>query len=78
MQYLLFALTLFLQSNIVIDCGVQPSRHLDCHHQLVFAKTNLKSEYYALYERLIWGYKNDKNANIKQIKHETQVLIDRN
>ena len=42
------------QPNLVTESGVHPSLHPKCHHQIVFAKLNLKVEYPPLYERLIW------------------------
>ena len=52
------------QPNLVTESGVHPSLHPKCHHQIAFAKLNLKVEYPLLYERLIWDY---KNADIPSI-----------
>ena len=52
------------QPNLVTVSGVHPSLHPKCHHQIVFAKLNLKVDYPPLYERLIWDY---KNADIPSI-----------
>ena len=41
-----------------MDCGVHASLHPNCHHQIVYAKLKLKTEYPSLYERLVWSYKN--------------------
>ena len=30
------------QPNLVVESGVQPSLHQNCHHQIVFARFNLK------------------------------------
>ena len=46
------------QPNFVIDSGVHPLFHPNCHHQVVFSKLNLKIKYPPLYERLVWDYKN--------------------
>ena len=32
------------QPNFVIDGGVHPSLHPNCHHQIIFLKINLKIE----------------------------------
>ena len=53
------------QSNLVIDSGVHPSLHANCHHQITYSKLNLKIEYPPPYERLVWNY---RNANSKAIK----------
>ena len=46
------------QPKLVIESGVHPFLHPNCHHQIIFAKRNLKIEYSSLYECLIWDYKN--------------------
>ena len=48
------------QPNLVTECGAHTSLQPKCHHQIVFAKLNLRAEYSPLYERLIWDYKNKK------------------
>ena len=44
-----------------MDSGVHASLHPHCHHQVVYAKLNLKIEYPPLppplYELLVWHYK---------------------
>ena len=52
------------QSNFVTESGVHPPGQTNCHHQIKFAKPNLRVEYPPLYERLIWDY---KNADIQSI-----------
>ena len=37
------------QNNFVMDSGVHASLHPNCHHQIVYAKLNLKTEYSPLY-----------------------------
>ena len=44
------------QSNLVMESGVYSSLHPICHHQIVFAKINLKVYYPLPYEREIWHY----------------------
>ena len=46
------------QPNLVIEGGAHPSLLPNCHHQIVFAKLNLKIEYPTLHEPLICDYKN--------------------
>ena len=36
------------QPNLVIDSGIHPSLHQNCHHQIIFCKLNLKIEYHNL------------------------------
>ena len=43
--------------NVVINSGVHPSLHQNCHHQIIFAKINLKVYYPPPYKRLVWDYK---------------------
>ena len=44
------------QPNLVMESGVHSSLHPNCHHQIVFAKINLKIYYPPPYEREIWHY----------------------
>ena len=53
------------QPNLLIESGVHPSLHPNCHHQIVFAKFNLDIVYPPPYEREIWHY---QKANIDVIK----------
>ena len=57
--------TLTTQPNLVVESGVHPSLHANCHHQLVFAKFNLQIYYPPPYPREIW---HDKNANSELIR----------
>ena len=54
------------QPNFVIDSGVHPSLHPNCHHQTAFSKLNLKIKYPPLYERLVWHYKNANSQSINK------------
>ena len=64
-----------------MDSGVHASLHPNCHHQIVYAKLNLKTEYPPLYERLIWDYnKTDTqllNCTIETFNWE-KLLEDKN
>ena len=44
------------QPNLAVESGVHSSLHPNCHHQIVFAKINLKICYPPPYERKIWHY----------------------
>ena len=48
-----------------MESGVHSLLHENYHHQLVYAKFNLKVWYPPPYEREIWHY---QDANIDQIK----------
>ena len=51
------------QPNIVVESGVHPSRHPNCHHQIIIAKFNLKIYYLPPYLREVWHYK-EANADL--------------
>ena len=53
------------QPNLVMESRLHSSLHENCHHQLVYAKFNLKVWYPPPFEREIWHY---QYANIEQIK----------
>ena len=56
------------QPSLVVDSGVHPSLHPNCHHQIIFCKFNLMIEYPPPYERLVWDYKHsDENAIAKAL-----------
>ena len=55
------------QPNIVVKSGVHPSLHPNRHHQIVFAKFNLKVYYPPPYLRKVWHYK-EANADLIQRK----------
>ena len=48
-----------------MESGVHSWLHENCHHQLVYAKFNLKVWYPPPYEREIWHY---QHTNIDKIK----------
>ena len=51
--------------NLVVESGVHPSLHPDCHHQIAFAKFNLQIYYPPPYPPEIWHY---KQANTELIR----------
>ena len=42
------------QPNLVMDAGIHRSLHASCHHQIVYAKFNLKIHYPPPNEREVW------------------------
>ena len=59
---------LFSQTNqvLVIDIGVHPSLHTNCHHQITFSRYNLTVEYPPPYERPVWDSNKANTESIKQ------------
>ena len=51
-----------IQPNMITDSGVHPSLHQNCHHQIIFAKVNMKIFYPPPYKRLVYP-----NANVEAI-----------
>ena len=49
---------------MVVNNGVFQSIHQSCHHQIVFAKVNLKIFYPPPYTRRIWDYSNANHGAI--------------
>ena len=45
------------QPNQITESGVHQSLHPNCHHQVIYAKFNLKVHYPPPYEREVWYYK---------------------
>ena len=44
------------QLKLVVDSGVHPSFHTNCHHQITYCNINLMIVYSPPYERLVWDY----------------------
>ena len=53
------------QTNLVIESGMHSSLYPNCHHQIIFAKFDLRIFYPPPYERNVWHY---KQANIELIR----------
>ena len=53
------------QPNMVLDSRIHSSLHPNSHHQIAFAKFNLKFYYPPPYERRVWHYKYANTAQIK-------------
>ena len=41
------------QPNMIMDSGIHPSLHSNCHHQIIYAKFDLKVVYLPPYERTV-------------------------
>ena len=44
------------QPNLIIESGVQPSLHEQCHHQIVYGKSSVSNIALPLYTHKIWFY----------------------
>ena len=53
-----------------MDSGVHPSLHPNCHHQIVYAKLNLKIHFPPPYEQEIWHYGQGNTELIRRAVHE--------
>ena len=53
------------QPNLIIEAGVYPSLHPNCHHQIIFAKINFEIFFPPIYDRQIWHY---NNADVNGIR----------
>ena len=69
------------QPNMIIDSGVHTSLHSNCHHQMIYAKLDLKIIDLPPYERTVWHFKNTNSDHIKRvisfITNETITCDDR-
>ena len=54
------------QPSIIIESGIHSSLHSSCHHQIVFAKFNLKICYPPPYSREVWHFKEAKTDLISR------------
>ena len=59
------------QPNLVTDCGIHPSLHPNCHHQIIYCKLNLKIVYTPPYQRLAWDF---KRASIDSIRESIKTV----
>ena len=58
------------EPNLVVDSGVHPSSHPNCHYQIVYAKFNLKIHFPLPYEREIWHYGQGNTEFIRRAVHK--------
>ena len=54
------------QPNMIMDSGVHPSLHSNCHHQIIYAKFDLKVFYPPPYERTVWHFSRANSDHIKK------------
>ena len=52
---------------MVIESGVHASLHSTCHHQIIYAKFDLKIFYPPPYERTVWHFKHGNSDHIKRV-----------
>ena len=50
------------QPNIVMDSGVYLSLNEKCHHQIIYLKLNLKTEYLTPHTPTIWDYNRSETS----------------
>ena len=63
------------QPSLVIDFGIHPSLHGNCHHQAVYSMSDLKIFYPPPYERTVWHY---QQADTELIKRSLESLHSKN
>ena len=54
----------------MMSSGIHLSLHQNCHHQIVFAKFNLKVHYPPPYERELWHFEKTSTDHIKRVVNE--------
>ena len=55
------------QLNFIVDCGVHPSLHSNCHHQNTYSELNVITEYPPPYHRLVWDFRNAKYMSLMKV-----------
>ena len=60
------------QPNLVLESGVQSSLHQNCHHQIVFARFNLKVVFLPLCGHEVWHF---QKANVDHIKKAEKLHL---
>ena len=53
------------QPNLIVNSGTHPSLHPNCHHQIIYAKFNLKIHYPPPYTRHVWHYEDSNDDLIR-------------
>ena len=51
---------------MLIDSGVHVSLHSNCHHQIIYAKSDLKMFYTPPCGRMVWHFKQANSDHIKR------------
>ena len=64
------------QINLVNESGLHSSLYPNCHHQIVFAKFDLRTFYPPPYERNVWHYKQAKTELIRRAIDNFNCNID--
>ena len=59
------------QPNLLVDSGVHPSLHSNCHHQITYCKLDINIKYPPTYEHLVWDY---NKANVEGIKKSIESI----
>ena len=59
------------QPNLAINRGVKASLNTNCHHEISYAKFNLKLMCSPPYQRVVWDY---KNANASLIQKSLNMI----
>ena len=59
-------LIFFSQPDLMMSSGIHSSLHQNCHHQIIFAKFNLRVHYPPPYEREVWHFKKANTDHIKR------------
>ena len=54
------------QTNMTMDSGIHSSLDSNCHHQIIYAKSNLKVFYPPPYERTVWHFSQANSDHIKK------------
>ena len=54
------------QPSLIVDCGVHPSLHPNCHHQIVYCKLDLKIIYPPPYQGYVWDFKRARIDSIRK------------
>ena len=54
------------QPKLVMDSGMQASLHVNCHHQIIFAKFDLQIYYPPSYKRAVCHYKHANTDHIRK------------
>ena len=62
------------QPNLILQKGVIPSLHENCHHQVVHASFDLRVCYPPPYERVLWDYKKANADLIQRSVREFDLL----
>ena len=55
---------------LLVDSGVHPSLHQNCHHKMVHTKFNLKINFPPPYERELWHYGQGNTERLRRAVHE--------